>query len=433
MHLIPAHQGRPADDPIFALNKEATLRKDSGESIVNATVGALLDDDGKLAILKAAAKAVHDVPAAEWAAYAPIAGTPDFLRAVIDDLLGGEPTLRDCAVATATPGGSGALRLAIANFLEPGQALLTTSWYWGPYHTLCDESERKLETFNMFAAAGAEEAGGLDIEAFDAALGRQLASQGRALVFLNDPAHNPTGYSMTPDEWRSVVLRLTARASQGAVTLLVDCAYFLFGGARDAQGGVRDPRAFLAHLRPLVGKVALLFAWSASKSFTQYGLRVGALVACIGDARERAMVESALSYSCRGTWSNCNRGGLAAVTRMLVDPLTARACAAERAALAGVLRARVDAFNALARGRGLRYPRYEGGFFVTVFSDRAAEKADAMRAKGVYVVPQVPRGSSRGGHLAGAPLEREAGGGALRVALCSVAERDIARLVDALT
>jgi len=128
------------------------------------------------------------------------------------------------------------------------------------------------------------------------------------------------------------------------------------------------------------------------------------------------MVESALSYSCRGTWSNCNRGGLAAVTRMLVDPETARACATQRAALAGLLRARVDAFNALARGRGLRYPRYEGGFFVTVFHDRAAEKAEAMRAQGVYVVPQVPR----------------SGTGALRVALCSVAERDIARLVDAL-
>ena len=64
MHLIPAHQGRPADDPIFALNKEATQRKARGEAIVNATVGALLDDDGKLAILPAAAKAVHDVPAA---------------------------------------------------------------------------------------------------------------------------------------------------------------------------------------------------------------------------------------------------------------------------------------------------------------------------------------------------------------------------------
>ena len=40
-----------------------------------------------------------------------------------------------------------------------------------------------------------------------------------------------------------------------------------------------------------------------------------------------------------------------------------------------------------------------------------------MKDKGVFVVPQVPR---------------RAGGGALRVALCSVAERDIGRLVEAL-
>ena len=128
------------------------------------------------------------------------------------------------------------------------------------------------------------------------------------------------------------------------------------------------------------------------------------------------MVDSALSYSCRGTWSNCNRGGLAAVTRMMSDPATAAACSAERAALKGVLAARVERFNALARAKGLRYPRYEGGFFVTVFADRAGDKAAAMRAKGVFVVPQV----------------RAEGTGALRVALCAVPERDVPRLVDAL-
>ena len=136
MHLIPSHQGRPADDPIFALNREATQRRQRGESIVNATVGALLDDDGKLAILPTAARAVHEVPPVEWATYAPIAGTPDFLRAVVDDLLAGEPELRRVAIAAATPGGSGALRHAIGNFLEEGQALLTTNWFWGPYETL---------------------------------------------------------------------------------------------------------------------------------------------------------------------------------------------------------------------------------------------------------------------------------------------------------
>jgi aromatic-amino-acid transaminase len=406
LHLIPAHQGRPADDPIFALNREASQRRQKGEAIVNATVGALLDDDGKLAILPSAARAVHEVPPVEWATYAPIAGTPEVLRAGIDDLLAGEPELKRTAVAAATPGGSGALRHAIANFLEPGSALLTTSWFWGPYQTLCDEADRKLETFEMFSASG-----GLDVAALDEALGRQLATQKRALVFLNDPCHNPTGYSMTDDEWAAVVERIVARAAEGPVTLLVDCAYFLYGA--------RDPRAFLRHLRPLVApgsRANLLFAWSASKSFTHYGLRVGALVACVADEAERSAVEAALSYSCRGTWSNCNRGGLAAITRLLTDPDLARACAGERDGFKALLRARVDAFNALARERGLRYPRYEGGFFVTVFDDHPREKAEAMRAKGVYVVPQLRKG----------------GGGALRVALCSVAEKEVGRLVDSL-
>jgi aromatic-amino-acid transaminase len=408
IHLIPSHQGRPADDPIFALNREATQRRQSGESIVNATVGALLDDDARLAILPTAARAVHEVPAVEWASYAPIAGTPEFLRAVIEDLLGGEPELKRTAVAVATPGGSGALRHAIGNFLEPGQAILTTSWFWGPYQTLCDEADRRLEMFETFRPDG-----GLDVEAFDRELARQLLSQKRALVFLNDPCQNPTGYSMTDDEWRAVVERVEARALEGPVTLLVDCAYFLFGA------GARDPRAFLRLLRPLVqagSRTNVLFAWSASKSFTHYGLRVGALVACVGDAVERTAIESALSYSCRGTWSNCNRGGMSAVTRLLSDPEFARACSTEREALQALLRARVDAFNHHARERALPYPRYEGGFFVTVFHPAPREKAQAMRDGGVYVVPQVSK----------------RGGGALRVALCSVAERDVPRLVDAL-
>ena len=55
-HLIPSHAARPADDPIFALNREASARKAKGESIINATVGALLDDEGKLAVLPTAAR-----------------------------------------------------------------------------------------------------------------------------------------------------------------------------------------------------------------------------------------------------------------------------------------------------------------------------------------------------------------------------------------
>ncbi len=398
-HLISSHQSRPADDPIFALNREANARKAKGESIVNATVGALLDDESRLVVLPTAARAVKEVPAEEWAAYAPIAGSPDFLEAVMDDLLGTEPELRAAAIASATPGGSGALRHALANYLEPGQSLLTSSYFWGPYQTLADEGERKLATFRMFGEDGA-----LDVAALDRALHERIASEGRALVFLNDPCHNPTGYSMRPEEWQKVVACLLAHAEKAPVTLLVDIAYYLYGA--------REPRAFLRELRPLLGKVGLLFAWSASKSFTHYGLRVGAIVACVPDASERTATAAALSFSSRGTWSNCNRGGLAAVTRLLTDKEMARSIASERAAQTKLLLARVAAFNTHAQKAGLRYPRYEGGFFVTVFSEGDAKaKAAAMRDAGVFVVPSQ---------------------GALRVALCSVAERDVPRLVEAL-
>jgi len=393
-HLIPAHEGRPGDDPIFALNKEASERRARGEAIVNATVGALLDDAGKLAVLPSAARAVHDVPASEWAAYAPISGAPDFLRAVCDDLLSQHPRLRECAIASATPGGSGALHHAIKNFLEPGQALTTTSFFWGPYQTLADEAERRVLTFEMFTPSG-----GFNVEGFE----RVLVEQPRALIFLNDPCHNPTGYSMTDDEWRDVIDVIRKHGERAPVTLLVDIAY--------ADYGARDFRAALGRFERVMDRAQLLFAYSASKSFTHYGLRVGALVACVPDAKERAQIDAALAYSCRGTWSNCVRGGQRAITRLLTDPELSASVKAEREDLKQLLLRRVAAFNSRAREVKLRYPRYEGGFFVTVFCDDGPKEAARMREMGVYVVPQKK---------------------AVRVALCGVSEAEIPRLVEAL-
>ncbi len=318
-HLAASRRGRPGDDPIFALNKEATARRAKGESIVNATLGSLLNDDGTLAILPTAARAVKEVPAGEWAGYAPIAGTDPFLKAVIEDVFRGRTSLSSKATAVATPGGSGALRHAVATFLEPGQALLTTSYYWNPYATIADEQERRVETFSMFSATGA-----LDAAALDRALAAQMKRQGRALLILNDPCQNPTGYSMSREDWAAVTDVLARHADAGALTVLLDAAYSAYGPAGDVS-------APLAALEPLVDRLLVLVAWTASKTFTHYGLRVGALVAIVPDAAERAETNAALTYACRGTWSNCNRGGIVAVTRLLTDPVLRPAVDAERA------------------------------------------------------------------------------------------------------
>ncbi len=398
-HLIASRQNRPIGDVIFSLNAEATSRAAKGEDIVNATIGTLLNDDGSLAILPTVTQVVKAIAPNDWAAYAPIAGTADFNRAVINDLFLGHETFARCATAVATPGGTGALRHALMNYLESGQKLLTPNLYWGPYQTLCDEHERRLDTFTMFNAQGT-----LDLNALDRQLAEHLTTQGRVLLFLNDPCNNPTGYSMSRTEWQGVTATLLKHAESGPVTLLVDMAYALYGAD--------DWRAFLHELKPLLGRVGLLFAWSASKSFTHYGLRIGALVACEPDEARRTQIQAALAYACRGTWSNCNRGGLSAITQLLQDKTLSTQVDRERHQLRESLQARVKAFNALAALRGLRFPRYEGGFFVMVFVENAKQKAEAMKSRGVFVVPQ---------------------DGALRVALCSVGERQVAPLVDALS
>jgi len=395
--LIPAAAGRAGDDPIFALNAEATARAQKGETILNATIGALMEDDGRLAILPAVVDAMARVPVAKAAAYAPILGEAEFLRAVIDDLFDSGP-LAKLAIAAATPGGTGAIHHAILNFLEPNQSLLTTSYFWGPYQVIAASTGRGVETFDMFDAQDR-----FDLEAFETALGHQIARQGRALVLLNFPCHNPTGYSLDEREWRGVTDIVRAAGERAPVAFLLDHAYARFGSA--------SSQAWVAHAARMVGSAVLLVAWTASKSFAQYGSRTGALVAVHVDPREREAIRGALGFSCRGTWSNCNHLGQLTIASMLVDPELRARADTDRRRLLHLLGERVAAFQREASRTRLRFPRYEGGFFVSVFTPDAERTAKALREEGVYVVPLK---------------------GAVRVALCSTPVRDVARLVRTL-
>ena len=394
--LIPAASDRPGDDPIFALHAEAMGRARAGESILNATIGSLCEDDGSISVLPSVAEAYTRVPVAKQSAYAPISGAPAFLDAVVRDLFG-EGETAERAVAVATPGGTGAVHHAIVNTLEPGQKLLTSSYFWGPYAILADHTRRGVERFRMF-----DEAGAFDVEAYGRGLESLMDAQGRALVILNTPCHNPTGYSLDEDEWNRVVEHTERAATRGPVSFLLDFAYAKF--APPAQSVWREP------LERLTDSAGVFVAWTASKSFAQYGARIGSLVALHRDADQRQRIANALSYSCRGTWSNCNHGGMLAVAEVLNDPELRRRSEEERAALCRRLDERVEVFNEHARDV-LSYPRYEGGFFVTVFTPDSRRTAAVMREAGVYVVPV---------------------DGAVRVALCATPRAEIPRLVQAL-
>ena len=223
-----------------------------------------------------------------------------------------------------------------------GNALLTTSWFWGPYQTLCDEADRRLETFAMFG--GRRRARRRGARRRPRAPARERS--GARSLFFNDPCHNPTGYSMTDDEWRAVVDRLLDARRRGR---------------RDAPGRLRVLPVRSARSARVPARTC---GRSSGKRRTPLRVEREQIVHPLRPARRRARGvrgrrdrarrrRGRAQLLVRGTWSNCNRGGLAAITRLLVDPEMARARATPSAPTSRrLLRARVDAFNRHARERG---------------------------------------------------------------------------------
>lgn len=394
--LIPTRRDFPADDPIFALNAEALARQAAGESVLNATVGVLLDEAGQFVVHETVLDLWRELGAMDVAPYAPIAGDPAFLKALVQRYW---PALEGAGCACATPGGSGALSLSLRNFLEPGQALLTTAPYWGPYATMAGENGMCVETAPWPAAGQA-----LDAEAWDRALRAQMKAQGRVMVWLNEPCHNPSGRSLSTADRAALMGRLRDVSALGPVTLLLDLAYLDYTREPAAVAGALKDYATLGS----EGRVLVGAAMSLSKALTLYGGRGGALAfPWCGDPA----LQAALTQSSRGTWSNCPRAPQALLLRLARDGKAQARLAAEHRHWSEVLAARAQDLDAALEAEGMAAFRWTGGFFVTAPAVDPEAACEALKAEGVFTVP-LPEG--------------------LRVGLCSMCRDEAPRLARAL-
>ncbi|HET6329486.1 MAG TPA: aminotransferase class I/II-fold pyridoxal phosphate-dependent enzyme [Holophagaceae bacterium] len=370
--LFPSRRGFSGEDIIFALNGEAQKRAAAGEPVINATVGALLDDRGRLVVLETVMKLWRDLGDMEVAPYAPITGDPAFLTALTERHW---PGLAAPGAGCATPGGSGALAISVRNFLAPGMAVAAMAPYWGPYDTLSSEGGAWIAPLPYPAADGA-----LDAAAWEKTLKDLMASQGRVLLWLNDPCHNPTGRSLTKAARAAVFTLLSDLAKLGPVTLLLDLAYLDYTCEPQAVREALDEyRAFAEKGSVLVGA-----ALSISKSLTLYGGRGGALVF---SWTKDAALQAALAVSCRGLFSNCPRAPQSLVVKLNRDGKAQEALAAEHKHWSEVLEARARALDAALRAKGLAGAPWQGGFFVTLPVEDPMGVCERLKTHGVFVVP----------------------------------------------
>lgn len=365
-------------DAIFGASAacQEASKKYGKDKVTNATIGTMLDEDGSLLCLPTMERVYRSMPMSDIIAYAPISGLPDYLDAVID-LTFADHKPEGYIGSVATAGGTGAIHHAVANYAEHGDYVLTSDWFWGTYNVICNECGSKLTTYQLF-----DKDQNFNIDGYTAKVDEILQHQDSLLAIINTPAHNPTGFSLTEEDWDNVLAVTKKYAAQGKkMSILVDIAYIDYAGEKN------ETRRFMDKFSNLPDNVLIMFSFSMSKGYTMYGQRTGALIGVSSSKEVIEEFKAINKYSSRATWSNINRGAQALLVRIQQDKASLAQFEKERDDFYKLIQNRGEIFMKEAKECGLKALPYKGGFFLSVPAKDPQALADELHKDLIFAVP----------------------------------------------
>ncbi len=353
----------------------------------------------------------------ETVAYAPMLGLPELRKAWRDWILRKLADVRDrvepCLTLPAvTPGVTGGIFVAAKLFVDKDEAVISPDRLWENYSNVIERHiGARIETFPFF------DAGRFNVKGMQRKLLDTLAAQPKAVLMLNFP-NNPVGFSPPKETAPQIVGALVEVVEQAGkpIIVLVDDAY---------EGYVYDPdalqRSIFGDLCDAHRRILPIKLDGASKEFLFYGGRLGFITFGLPsglDADRKALQEeldNKLGGIIRSTVSNCTRPVQSAVLKGLAQM---DAVLAERKRVVDVLARRATRLKeefAKVDLPQLKPLPFNAGFFC--FCDIEGVPANKLAEHLIshYKVGVVP---SEGGKING-----------IRIAFCSVPERDIPTLV----
>lgn len=365
-------------DAIFGASAACAeaARKYGSDKVTNATMGIMMDDEGKLASIPTMERVFRSLSIEDYTRYAPIPGLPEYLSAVTE-LTFADYRPEGYVAAIATAGGTGAIHHAVANYVERGDQVLTSDWFWGTYGVICNECGCRLTNYSLF-----DEKQEFNIAAYTAKVDEIMQQQDSLMAIINTPAHNPTGFSLTEEDWDHVLAITKKYAAKGKkMSILVDIAYIDYAGEKN------ETRKFMNKFSNLPDNVFIMFAFSMSKGYTAYGQRTGALVAVSSSQDVITEFKEINKYSSRATWSNINRGAMALLARIQQDKSTLAQFEQERDAFYQMIQSRGALFMKEAKECGLKALPYKGGFFLSVPAADPQAVCEKLHDDLIFAVP----------------------------------------------
>lgn len=380
-------RGQVYSDVIFKNLGEAKKRaaEIGEEKVINGTIGALLDDQGTLVTFPSVDRLIPGLDMKRVSAYSPQQGYPDFLETIqyfcFQEYFPSTPVS-----AVAVAGGMGGIRHAIINYTEIGDAIIVPDWYWGPYKGIAEDNYRKITTFPLF-----KDNKYFNIEGFEEKVDEIGKKQDNIFIMLDSPANNPTGYSLSLDEWDDVIAYLNT--VDRPIIFFLDVAYMDFADKKNKQ--------VFQKLDRLNDNVFAIIDYTISKSLSKYGLRTAALIGIHNDHKVHDEFQNIIAISNRGTHGSVNSLGQLLVIELYKNKEALASYYNEFNHWKTVLRKRSEAFmNHI--NKDVATP-YRDGFFVSIRCDNAnpEEEVEKLKKENIFLIP-LPKG--------------------IRVAICSIKE-----------
>jgi aspartate aminotransferase/aromatic-amino-acid transaminase len=345
---------KPFLDEAFSLEAEVNLarEKDKNAKVYNGILGSLCDENVKLVALKSVYNLYDKISATSKAKYAfSIEGNKEYLDAVKSWVL----TSNGCNLPSyviATSGGTGAISLAVESILDSSQAIVLPSIGWNNYTHIASMNKLEIINYKMF------DDDKFNLSSFKEACLLSMNKQHKVLAIINTPCHNPSGYSLSYQEWKELIEFINEISSQGEFILLNDIAYFDYCNDIHAK-------EYINLFNNINNNILVIIAFSLSKTLTAYGLRCGASLVISKNENDLKYIKYTFEKMARTTWSNVNNSAMELFSK-IIQPEYLNLYIKEKQQYIDLLKKRSQVFIEGCKIEGIQFYPYQEGFFITL-------------------------------------------------------------------
>lgn len=277
--------------------------------------------------------------------------------------------------AVPTAGSVDAIWLAVNEYSQLGETVLTTDWHRTVYDDLCIKAGRTLWTFSLF-----DEDRKFNAVSFSIVVAEILQKQDSLLIVLNTPANNPTGFSLSDVDWHAILNICEFYGRRGKqICILIDLSYIEFAGERERV------RKFMKSFENLPAAIFIMFVYSLSDSLLLYGLKAGALIGWSSD-QETLRTFEILRNKGAGR-SEGDKTIMRLLTVIYADGTLLGELQEQRYRVYETIRNRARLFLSEARGHGLTVAPYDAGRYAVIPVNRPAYVYYHLADECAYVSP----------------------------------------------